>query len=58
MERVQNYECVACAVNIYTTCDTENPFPGTQMFVRARNKKRPQQMQIEKKQACLEITTK
>ena len=41
MIRVQNYECVTCAgtgvANAYTKCDKENPFPGTQVFVQARN---------------------
>ena len=41
MVRVQNYECVVCAgtgaANAYTKRDIENPFPGTQMFVEARN---------------------
>ena len=41
MVRVQNYECVACAgsgaTNAYTKRDIENPIPGTQMLVQARN---------------------
>ena len=48
MLRVQNYEFAARAAtdaaNAYTKRDIENPFPGTQMFVRARNNGYPQQL--------------
>ena len=47
MVRVQNYECVAYAgtgaANAYSKRNIENPFPGFQMFVKARNKKCAQQ---------------
>ena len=47
MLRVQNCKCPARAVtaagNAYTKRDIENSFPGTQMFVQAKNYECPQQ---------------